>query len=183
MPIELVPLTRVTAPPATEFLAAVRESQASLARWLPWCHADYGQVDVERWYDTADAMWLSRAGCPMTLRDAETGRLLGGVGIHDILLYGKREAEIGYWVRLSARGRGVASTAIRAAAAFAFNELALVRATLRIALANDSSRRAAERAQARFEGVARHGIVHGEARFDAAVYSLLPADLRVPWAP
>jgi ribosomal-protein-serine acetyltransferase len=127
MPIELVPLTRVTAPPVTEFLAAVRESQASLARWLPWCHADYGQVDVERWYDTADALWLSRAGCPMTLRDAETGRLLGGVGIHDILLYGKREAEIGYWVRLSARGRGVASTAIRAAAAFAFTRAGALR--------------------------------------------------------
>jgi RimJ/RimL family protein N-acetyltransferase len=54
---------------------------------------------------------------------------------------------------------------------------------IRIRLDNRSSRRAAERAGASFEGVARHGIVQGEARFDAAQYSLLPSDLARPWSP
>jgi RimJ/RimL family protein N-acetyltransferase len=66
---------------------------------------------------------------------------------------------------------------------FAFNELRLVRVSMRIRLDNTSSRRAAERAAARYEGTLRHGIVHGEARFDAALYSLLPGDLARTWAP
>jgi RimJ/RimL family protein N-acetyltransferase len=183
MPIELVPISRATAPDPNAFLQAVLESKSSLMRWMPWCHANYGPADVERWFETADGMWRNQTAFPMQIRDAESGAILGGVGLHDVLLYGKREAEIGYWVRTSARSRGIASTAIRTVAAVAFNELQLVRTVIRIRLDNRSSRRAAERAGATFEGVARHAIVHGEARFDAAQYSLLPSDLARPWAP
>jgi RimJ/RimL family protein N-acetyltransferase len=68
-------------------------------------------------------------------------------------------------------------------AAFGVNELGLIRVSMRIRLENQSSRRAAERAGARFEGVLRHGLLLGDARFDAALYSLLPADLSRPWQP
>jgi len=179
--IELVPLLAAAKPDADEFLQAVLESKASLVRWMPWCHAEYCSDDVGRWFTTADQMWTSKTSFPMLIRNKSTGILLGGAGLHDVLLYGKREAELGYWVRASARGQGVASRAIRAIAAFAFNELKLARASIRIRLENASSRRAAERAGASFEGVARCGIVEGEARFDAAQYSLLPSDLARPW--
>jgi RimJ/RimL family protein N-acetyltransferase len=183
MVIELRPLMPPTRPSAEEFLAAAQESGVALARWMPWYHAHYGMPDVERWFDEAERMWRQRSAFPMAIVDAAEGRLLGGVGLHDILLYGKREAEAGYWVRRSACGRGVAATAIRAIAAFGVNELGLVRVSMRIRLENRSSRRAAERAGARFEGVLRHGLVAGEARVDAALYSLLPADLARPWSP
>ncbi len=179
--VELTPLVAAAKPDGDEYLQAVLESKATLVRWMPWCHADYGSADVERWFAEADQMWSGQTAFPMLIRSKADGALLGGAGLHDVLLYGKREAELGYWVRTKARGRGVASTAIRAIAAFAFNELKLVRATMRIRLDNSSSRRAAERAGASFEGVLRHGIVHGEARFDVAQYSLLPADLARPW--
>ncbi len=181
--LELLPLVAAANPDPDEFLQAVLESKATLMRWMPWCHATYGVDDVQRWFETADQMWSGQTAFPMLIRSKTDGMLLGGAGLQDILLYGKREAELGYWVRKSARGRGVASTAIRAIAAFAFKELKLARASMRIRLDNTSSRRAAERAGASFEGVTRHGIVHGEARFDAAHYSLLPADLRRPWTP
>ncbi|MGH6610426.1 MAG: GNAT family N-acetyltransferase [Burkholderiaceae bacterium] len=180
--VELMPLVAGAKPDAEEFLRAVLESKSALMRWMPWCHADYSADDVTRWFQTADQMWTNQTAFPMLIKSRLDGALLGGTGLHDVLLYGKREAELGYWVRAGARGRGVASTAIRAIAAFAFNELKLVRATMRIRLDNQSSRRAAERAGASFEGVMRHGIVHGEARFDAAQYSLLPADLARPWS-
>ena len=181
--LELTPLVAAAKPDAGEFLQAVLESKATLMRWMPWCHATYGAADVDRWFETADQMWTNQTAFPMLIRSKADGTRLGGAGLQDVLLYGKREAELGYWVRKSARGRGVASTAIRAIAAFAFNELKLVRASMRIRLDNTSSRHAAERAGASFEGVTRHGIVHGEARFDAAHYSLLPADLARPWSP
>ena len=180
MAIELIPLVQVSAPTVDDFLAAVDESRASLTRWMPWCHPHYGRADVERWFADADRFWREESAFNMWI--ADNGRVIGVVGLHDVQLYGKREAEIGYWVRQSARGRGVAATAIRAIAAFAFNEMKLVRASMRIRLDNSSSRRAAERAAARYEGTLRHGIVHGEARFDAALYSLLPADLARSWS-
>src|SRR5512140_663282 len=120
MPLELLPLMRETAPAVEDFLAAVDESRATLTRWMPWCHSGYGRGDVERWFIEADRMWRERSAFHMWLRDS--GPVLGVVGVHDIQLYGKREGELGYWVRASARGHGVASTAIRAMAAFAFNE-------------------------------------------------------------
>ena len=181
--LELTPLVAAAQQDVDEFLQAVLESKTTLIRWMPWCHADYGVADVERWFETADQMWTNQTAFPMLIRSTVDGSLLGGAGLQDVLLYGKREAELGYWVRKSMRGRGIASTAIRAIAAFAFNELKLVRASMRIRLDNTSSRRAAERAGASFEGVTRHGIVHGDARFDAAHYSLLPADLVRPWSP
>lgn len=183
MTIELRPLTHATAPPADDFLAAAQESAESLARWMPWYRTGYGRTDVERWFEQADRMWRERSAFPMLIFDADSARLLGGVALHDILLFGKREAEIGYWVRRTARGQGTAATAIRAMAAFGVNELELIRVSMRIRLDNHSSRRAAERAGARFEGVVRHGLLVGDARFDAALYSLLPADLARPWSP
>lgn len=183
MKIELRPLVRASRPSAEEFLQAARESGATLARWMPWYHAQYGLADVERWFGEADRMWEQQTAFPMAIFAVPDNRLLGGVGLHDVLLYGKREAEMGYWVRRSACGRGVAATAMRTMAAVGFNELKLVRVSIRIRLENASSRRAAERAGARFEGVLRHGLLVGEARFDAALYSLLPEDLMRAWAP
>jgi ribosomal-protein-serine acetyltransferase len=182
MTIELRPLTHATAPAAADFLAAAQESAESLARWMPWYRTGYGLTDVERWFEQADRMWRERSAFPMLIVEAGSQRLLGGVALHDILLFGKREAEVGYWVRHSARGQGTAATAIRAMAAFGVNELGLIRVSMRIRLDNRSSRRAAERAGARFEGVLRHGLLAGDARYDAAVYSLLPADLARSWS-
>ncbi len=181
MPLELRPLVSGNAPSVDAFLAAVDESRDSLARWMPWYHAGYGGADVERWFGEADRMWRARSGFPMWLH--EDAAVLGVVGMHDIQLFNKREGEIGYWVRRSARGRGVASTAIRAMAAFAFNELKLLRVSLRIRLDNASSRRAAERSGARYEGALRNGLVHNDTAFDVALYALAPEDLSRTWAP
>jgi RimJ/RimL family protein N-acetyltransferase len=182
MPLELRPLARSAALSPQAFLEAAQESGESLGRWMPWYHAAYGLADVERWFEQAEGLWRDRSAFPMAILDVDSGRFLGGVGLHDVQRFGKAEAECGYWVRRSARGRGVAATAIRAMAAFGVNELQLARVSLRIRLDNHSSRRAAERAGARFEGVLRHGLVTGEARFDAALYSLLAADLARPWS-
>jgi RimJ/RimL family protein N-acetyltransferase len=182
MPLELRPIARTAALTPEAFLAAAQESGESLARWMPRYHAGYGLDDVERWFEQAESLWRDRAAFPMAIMDADSGRFLGGVGLHDVQRFNKAEAECGYWVRRTARGQGVAATAIRAMAAFGVNELQLARVSIRIRLENRSSRRAAERAGARFEGVVRHGLVLGEARFDAALYALLPSDLARPWS-
>jgi RimJ/RimL family protein N-acetyltransferase len=86
-------------------------------------------------------------------------------------------ANIGYWVRTGATKRGVAAGAVRLAAQFGFEDLGLSRIEIAAIPENIPSRRVAEKAGAKLEGIARNRIVmHGQA-YPAALYSLLPEDL------
>ena len=64
-------------------------------------------------------------------------------------------AEIGYWVRAEARGRGVATRAVRLAAGWAFDQGDVVRLQLRADVHNRASQRVAENAGFQREGVLR----------------------------
>ncbi|HVE90492.1 MAG TPA: hypothetical protein VNA44_12420, partial [Burkholderiaceae bacterium] len=90
--LELAPLVAAAKHDPDEFLRAVLESKATLIRWMPWCHGEYGADDVERWFEAADQMWTNQTAFPMLIRNKRDGSLLGGAGLQDVLLYGKREA-------------------------------------------------------------------------------------------
>src|SRR5712691_5832046 len=83
-----------------------------------------------------------------------------------------RFGNLGYWVRTSATGRGVARAAVRQLADFAFRNTELVRLEIVCAVGNQRSQRVAERAGAVREGVLRDRLLlHGQA-VDAIMYSL-----------
>jgi RimJ/RimL family protein N-acetyltransferase len=87
------------------------------------------------------------------------------------------EAEIGYVVAKEARGRGIASRALRLLTEWSFDELALERLELMIQPENGGSERVAERNGYRFEGVLRSKHVRDGRRTDLGVWSLLRDDL------
>jgi RimJ/RimL family protein N-acetyltransferase len=77
--------------------------------------------------------------------DARDGRLLGSFGLMEL----DREpgyGEIGYWVAAEARGRGVATRAVRLLADWAREELGLTRIDVLPHRDNAASRRVAEKA-------------------------------------
>jgi RimJ/RimL family protein N-acetyltransferase len=85
------------------------------------------------------------------------------------------ECEIGYFVTPAARGRGVARRAIALLAAYVFATWSPRRIELLIRPGNTASRRAAEGAGTRFEGIRSRGIrLRDGTIVDAAVYALLP---------
>jgi RimJ/RimL family protein N-acetyltransferase len=89
-----------------------------------------------------------------------------------------RMANLGYWVRASRTGRGIAAAAVASAARFAFQRLDLNRLELVVPEANAASIRVAERVGAKREGLLRKRLVlEGEPR-DALLYSLIEEDLR-----
>ncbi|HSE80109.1 MAG TPA: GNAT family protein [Gaiellaceae bacterium] len=106
--------------------------------------------------------------------DRANAALLGGIGarIHD-----EGVVELGYWVRASARGRGVATRAVRLLAGWAFDELAAGRLQLTTDPANHASQRVAEKAGFQREGILRGYTAFKGRRRDAVMYSLLPEDL------
>jgi RimJ/RimL family protein N-acetyltransferase len=80
----------------------------------------------------------------------------------------------------AARGRGVASAAVRVLSAWAFSELKLERLQLSIRPDNVVSRRVAEKVGYAYEGTLRSAKLIRGKRVDVAVYSLLPNEPSSP---
>lgn len=88
-----------------------------------------------------------------------------------------RRAGIGYWLLPEARGKGLATRAVRLTARWALHELGLARLGLFAEPSNLHSQRVAERAGFHREGVLRSWAEIDGRRVDYAVFSLLPIDL------
>jgi RimJ/RimL family protein N-acetyltransferase len=163
---------------ATAMYEAVRESMQSLGAWLPWCHAGYDLSDAHARMAVCREGWALGELYAFAVLDTD-GRLLGSAGLSQINRI-HRSANAGYWLRASAQGRGWASRALMQVARFGFEQLGLIRVEIVAEPGNVASRRTAERAGARFEGIARNKIWSRDRPADATVYSLVPGDLAQP---
>jgi RimJ/RimL family protein N-acetyltransferase len=156
--------------------AAVKDSQESLGRWLPWAHPGYGEPEARDWIAQASRLWDQKLEYAFGVFAADDGELLGGVGL-DSLHPRHRFGNLGYWVRRTRRRRGVATAATRLAARFGFEHAGLARIEIVAAVDNTASRRVAEKVGARLEGYARNRLVLYGRAVEAALYSLVPTDL------
>ena len=108
---------------------------------------------------------------PLLLADAATDEVLGGCAYHHLDLQ-RGTVELGYWLLPRARGRGVASRAVRALAEHAFaQKLRRVHAVVR--LENNASMQVLVRAGFTREGVLRSYLPYADEWRDAALFSLL----------
>ncbi len=118
-----------------------------------------------------------RAGRELGLAivDRHHGALLGGIGL--VMDGPGQRAEVGYWVAVGARRRGVGTRAVRLLAEWAIDRLAVKRVELLANPANEASQRLAEAAGFRREGLLRSYRVRKGRREDLVMFSLLPEDL------
>lgn len=145
-----------------------------VARWNPGPdHLD--PVEALAWCRRG-ADWESGSHATFSVLDATSGRLLGNVSLHKIDRQAG-DAEIGYRVAPWARGRGVATDSVAAAARWAFGALRLVRIELAHAVANPASCRVAEKAGFPWEGTLRQAYVYGDGqRYDEHLHARLATD-------
>jgi RimJ/RimL family protein N-acetyltransferase len=158
---------------AGALFAAVHESIESVGRWLPWCHADYGEADAQSWIAHCAEGWRTGEHYTFAVFDADTAQFCGAVGLNQ-----RNRAQnfmnLGYWIRASRQGQGVVRRAARLAAGFGFGHLGLTRIEIVTMSDNLASQKVAVALGAMFEGIARNRIVaHGRAH-DGLVYSLIP---------
>lgn len=156
--------------------AAVQESLETVGRWLPWCHAGYDLREAQAWVRQCREGWANEEHFAFGVFACGTGSLLGSIGLNQRNRV-HRSAALGYWVRQSHQGQGIARQAARLAARFGFEALGLVRIEIVALPDNQASRRVAEQAGARFEGIARHRLWVRDQPRDAAVYAVVPSDL------
>jgi RimJ/RimL family protein N-acetyltransferase len=153
----------------------------------PFAAGDVGAVtaacqdpEISRWTPvpspyTEDDARAFIAGVPnaRAIVDAETDELLGSIGWR---LVDQDNVQIGYWVKREARGRGVATRALRLLSRWAFDELRSGRVQLLAEPENEVSQRVAEKAGFRREGLLRRYLNVKGARRDAFMFSLVRED-------
>jgi RimJ/RimL family protein N-acetyltransferase len=99
-----------------------------------------------------------------------------GVALAPHLSAAAATGELGYLVAPWARGRGVATEALRLLTDWAFTERSLVRLELYIDVANEASRRVAQRSGYTCEGVLRSLHLKQAKRVDTELWSRLVTD-------
>jgi RimJ/RimL family protein N-acetyltransferase len=157
---------------------AAHESVNELFPWMPWCHPNYSIEESSAYISSREAVWNQKTEFDYAILDVKTDRFLGGVGLNQF----NRDhnfGNLGYWVRSSSAGHGVATAAAHLAARLGFEDLGLQRIEIVAAVGNLASQRVAEKLNARREGVLQNRLlVHGRAQ-DAVMYALVPADLKL----
>ena len=150
---------------------AAMESSAALLPWMAWFHTGYHLRETRSWLEMQVAAFRLGTSYEFAIV-SDDARYLGGCGINQIDPLNRR-ANLGYWVRTSEAGRGVATAAAQLATAWTFKHTDLVRLEIVAAVENVASQRVAERAGAQREGVLRSRLfVRGRFQ-DAVVFSLV----------
>jgi RimJ/RimL family protein N-acetyltransferase len=157
-------------------VAAIRAvySEPDIRHWMGWHGELPDEAEAFANIERAASAWRAGTWAVFRIVDRATDEVVGGVNLrfceHQI-------AEISYFLRASARGRGLATRSVRLVARWAFEEFGIARIELRVHPDNLASRRVAERA-----GFAREGIERcsrawpDETRFDSLLFSLIARD-------
>ena len=168
--IQLRPFQIADALPLYE---AVHESLDDLKPWMSWATDQYSETTAREYITVARARWEEHTFYAFAIRRDEA--ILGACtlsSIHPIYHF----CNLGYWVRSSCRGRGIAERAARLTARYAFERLGLIRVEIVIGLANQASIRVAEKIGAHSEGVLLNRMVVGRSIHVAHMDSLVPED-------
>lgn len=159
--VSIIPVSRDY---EAELFDAVRESLCDLAPWMAWATASYSIEDARYWLEN-----LAPQGHEFFVFNA-SGTYVGNVGLNG-LRPDNKIANLGYWIRSTVRGQGLAVEAVNELVSWARSNTDLNRLEVVVALGNEPSRRVAEKAGAHYEGVARARLLLNGKFHDAAMYS------------
>ena len=112
----------------------------------------------------------------MMMFDRASGRIVGSIGVFHPD-WEVRSAEIGYGVRATERGKGYATEALAAVAAWLLTSAGIQRAWLTANTDNIASIKVAEKAGFHREGTMRRAAMEEDGLHDLAVFSLLDDEL------
>ena len=130
----------------------------------------YTEDEGRAFLDRSVAGWENATGASFAIVDAGHGGLLGSIGVR---FHEPAAASVGYWVAEDARGRGIATQALRLVAHWVLRDVGVERVELVTDPENAPSQRVAERAGFTREGLLRRYLeIKGERR-DCVMFSRL----------
>jgi RimJ/RimL family protein N-acetyltransferase len=134
----------------------------------------YDEDSVRIWLALQPARLRAGDGAAFAVVELPSEDPLGAIGVR--MLHGRGIAEIGYHMAPEARGRGLATAALRLLSDWSFQALPVARLQLTTHLENPASQRVAEKAGYTREAVLRSWADQRGERVDLIMYSLLPGE-------
>jgi ribosomal-protein-serine acetyltransferase len=150
------------------------ESGPEVYPFMPWCRPGLTMEDQRAWIQAQVVAFEGRAAYEFAIV-SEDGHYLGGCGLNQIDAVNHR-ANLGYWVRSSAAGRGVATAAVAQLVEWGFSHTDLVRLEVVVSTQNAASLRVAEKTGAVREGIARSRLLLHGTWHDAIVFAFVRDD-------
>ena len=165
-----VVLRQIAESDAEVLMALIDLNRSSLREWLPWVDFTTDIRHVVRFIGRSIAQAADDNG--LTFGIVCDGVLAGVLGQHHIDSL-NRKTEIGYWLDLAHRGRGIVTRSTARLTDYAFNEQDCNRVVLHCAVGNVKSRAVAERLGFVQEGILREAEWLNDHYVDLVVYSML----------
>lgn len=155
---------------------AAADSLPDLNKWLPWAHSGYSRRDALVFLRDSVSAWSEGRAFDFTVRYLDDPAFhVGNVSVWYVSRQ-SRVGEVGYWIRSSETGKGIATEAAARILTVAFDELGLHRVVLRIAIGNRPSERIAQKLGFTREGLLRQELkVNGE-WVDHSIWGLLETE-------
>jgi RimJ/RimL family protein N-acetyltransferase len=152
------------------------------ARWLGQIPQPFALADAEEFMEGLEERHATGTAVTWAVADPRSDELVGTVDLFDVRR--GRDAEVGYWIHPTGRGRGLGTEACRLALRHAFvaegdGGLGLERVRAKVVEDNLASRRVLEKSGLVHQGRERRAItVSGGRLADAAIYDVLASELR-----
>ncbi len=143
--------------------------------WMPWAHEGYSLDESRKFLDSCARNWAEGTAYEFAILSALDGTYLGGCGLNHLNTI-DRWANLGYWVRSSKAGQGIATKAATLLIPYGFNELKLNRIEIVVATGNKASQRVARKCGAKKEGILRNRLFLRGNPCDAVMFSLIPGE-------
>ena len=150
---------------------AVMESLSALSRFMPWAHPALTLETQRTWVTSKVAAFEEGTEFEFVISSDE-GHYLGGCGLNRIDTLNRR-ANLGYWVKSSASGRGAATAAARLLVEWGFANTELHRLEVLVSTRNAASLRVAEKAGAVREGVLKSRLLLAGEWHDAVMHAFV----------
>lgn len=153
---DVVALRRPAPSDVDAITAAVQDPDIPRFTMVP---SPYSVADAVAFVDRAAGSWRAGTDASFVVVERASGTLLGAIGLHQ-LDRALGQAQVGYWVERTARGRGVATRALRLVTGWAFGSLGLRRLQAFVFTDNPGSARVLEKAGYRLAPDAPTPIEH-----------------------
>jgi RimJ/RimL family protein N-acetyltransferase len=136
----------------------------------------YTEDDARSFLTQSENDFLAGRSVTFMIVIAQTGELCGGTGL--TMTPAHRHAELGYWIGVPYWGRGFATEAAGAVAAWGFESLGLHRIFAHVHAGNIASQRVLEKIGMRHEGRSREHVRKWDRFVNLENYGLLAGEIR-----
>lgn len=162
---------------AEKLFAAIEESRKELVRFTFIGNYVKSVADEVAFIENGKKLRRERKSFSFGIFDLQCKSLLGSIGLHGTNSR-NNAGEIGYWIRTSQAGQGIASESAALILKFGFKELKLHKVVLRSFADNHASIRVAEKLGFTFEGMQRDEVRRNREWVSFKCFSMLESEYR-----